>query len=156
MQLSFYEQKYQAAVNNYTLTEEQLLYTGSPQESLELQQKDSGRHAILAMEKDELVTFFVLHKGEGAKPYISGDKTILIRGFSTDFHQQGKGYAKQALMQLPDFVRTHFPEVNEMVLAVNKRNVAAQNLYKKCGYLDEGDRLMGKKGELIIMSFKLY
>ena len=78
---------------------------------------------FLAMKDNELVTFFVLHKNDGVKPYTNNENSILIRAFSTDFHHQGKGYAKQALKILPDFVRNNFLGINEIILAVNVKNV---------------------------------
>lgn len=155
MQLYFYDKEFDHAIERYTLSEEQLQFTGTPIESIKLSNKDSSRYSILAIEGDQLVTFFVLHKNEGVKPYSNNQGAILIRAFSTDFHHQGKGYAKQALMLLPEFVRRNFDGINEIVLAVNLKNKAAQGLYKKCGYIDEGERKMGKKGELIIMSHYL-
>lgn len=35
------------------------------------------------------------------------------------------------------------------------KNITAQLLYKKCGFIDEDVRKIGKKGELIIMSYYL-
>ena len=93
------------------------------------------------MKDNELVTFFVLHKNDGVKPYTNNENSILIRAFSTDFHHQGKGYAKQALKILPDFVRNNFLGINEIILAVNVKNVVAQSLYKKCGFV-----IMGLEG----------
>ena len=135
------------------ITEEQLRFTGHPKDCIKLSNEDSDRYSILAMEEDKLVTFFVLHKNEGVKPYSTNYNSILLRAFSTDFRHQGRGYAKKALMLLPEFVKENFSETNEIVLAVNLKNEAAQGLYKKCGFVDEGVRKMGKKGELIIMSY---
>lgn len=59
------------------------------------------------------------------------------------------------ILQLSAFVMENFTEIYEIVLAVNLGNEAAQGLYKKCGYTDEGVRRMGTKGELIIMSYHL-
>lgn len=108
MLLVFYEDKAQNLVEHYTLTEEQLRYTKSPKESIALAKQDNSRHAILAMDGNKLVTFFVLHEKEGVTPYSSNEQALLIRSFSTDFYEQGKGYAKTALQLLPDFVRKHF------------------------------------------------
>lgn len=107
------------------------------------------------MERGKLVTFFDLHKNEGVKPYSHNDNAILLRALSTDIYCQGKGYAKQALMILPSFIKENFKDINEVVLAVNVKNKIAQELYKKVGFKDEGLRKMGKKGELIIMNFYL-
>ncbi|PET34061.1 GNAT family N-acetyltransferase, partial [Bacillus cereus] len=57
-----------------------------------------------------------------------------------------------------DFIKKildRFLGINEIILAVNVKNVAAQSLYKKCGFCDNGVRRMGRKGELIIMSYNL-
>lgn len=155
MELLEYEKRFEIEVMNYNLSEEQLRFTSTPLESVESSEKDPDRHPILAIENNELVTFFVLHKNEGVKPYSKNSKAVLLRAFSTDHDHQGKGYAKKSLMLLPEFVRAKFPDINTIVLAVNVKNTAAQSLYKKCGYLDEGVRKMGRKGELIIMNFYL-
>lgn len=155
MLLMFYEDKAQNLVAPYTLTEEQLRYTKSPKESIELAKQDNSRHAILAMDGNKLVTFFILHEKEGVTPYSSNEQALLIRSFSTDFYEQGKGYAKTALHLLPDFVRKHFPHINELVLGVNVPNVAAQELYKRCGFVDEGRQAKGLQEELKVMSYYL-
>ncbi len=153
MQLMFYEDKAKNLVEQYTLTEEQLRYTKSPKESIALAKQDNSRHAILAMDGNKLVTFFVLHEKEGVAPYSSNEQALLIRSFSTDFYEQGKGYAKTALQLLPDFVRKHFPSINELVLGVNVPNRVAQELYKRCGFVDEGRQAMGLRNELKVMSY---
>lgn len=155
MQLYLYDDSYKHLIEQYQLTEEQLQFTSTPNECIELSNEDVDRHSILALEDNKLVTFFVLHRNEGVKPYTDNNDSILIRSFSTDFRHQGNGYAKKALLLVPDFVKRHYSDINEIVLAVNVKNEAAQGLYKKCGYIDEGARRMGRKGELIIMSYYL-
>lgn len=152
MRLKFYEEKDDYLIERYTITEEQLRYTMSPKASIDLVKQDQNRHAILVLNEDKLVTFFVLHEKEGVKPYSSNERAILIRAFSTDFYEQGKGYAKAALQLLPDFVLEHFL-INELVLGVNQPNIAAQSLYKKCGFVDEGRLATGFKGEIKVMSY---
>lgn len=153
MQLYIYDDRFENAIKNYKLTEEQLRYTVQPKDCIKLSKEDAERYSILAMVDDKLVTFFVLHSNEGVKPYTNNNNSILLRAFSTNSRDQGKGYAKKALMLLH---KEHFSETNEIVLAVNLKNEAAQGLYKKCGFVDEGVRTVGKKGELIIMSCHLY
>ena len=58
-------------------------------------------------------------------------------------------------MLTPEFVKSHFIGIDEIVLAVNVKNEIAQALYKKCGYIDKGVREMGRSGELIVMSYHL-
>lgn len=155
MELIEYDKRFEHEVKNYNLSEEQLRFTSTPLECVGLSETDADRHSILGISNDEVVTFFVLHKNEGVKTYSKNSTAILLRAFSTDFNHQGKGYAKKALMLLPEFVATQFPKTTEIVLAVNVKNIAAQSLYRKCGYLDEGVRKMGRKGELMIMNYYL-
>lgn len=42
---------------DYKLTEEQLHFTGTPEDSIRLSNENSNRYPVLAMEKDKLVTF---------------------------------------------------------------------------------------------------
>lgn len=155
MKLSFYDERFKNAIKQYELTEDHLYYTGHPKDCIELAKKDADRYSVLAMEEDKLVTFFVLHTNEGVKPYSNNKNSILLRAFSTDSRYQGRGFAKKTLNLLPEFVKNNFIYINEIVLAVNQKNKAAKELYKKCGFVDEGVRKMGKKGELIIMSYHL-
>ncbi len=155
MELCNYNEEFKGAIEQYQLTKDQLRFTGSPIESMQLVNDDPDRYAILAIEGGDLVTFFNLHTNDGVKPFSTNPNAILLRTFSTDLRYLGRGFAKQALTLLPAFVKRNFTGMNEIVLAVNLQNEAAQNLYKKCGYIDEGERRMGKKGELIIMSYSL-
>ena len=155
MQLNFFDEKYKNLIEQYQLSEDQRQFTATPTECIKLSNEDPDRYSILAMVQDNLVTFFNLHKNEGVKPYSNNDRSILLRAFSTDFRYQGKGYAKNVLLKLPTFVKEHFNQVDEIVLAVNLQNTVAQGLYKKCGFIDEGERRMGNKGKLIIMRHHL-
>ncbi|MEK4229605.1 GNAT family N-acetyltransferase [Solibacillus sp. FSL H8-0538] len=155
MELVFYNETLRTAIESYTLTEEQLQFTISPMEALKLVKKDADRFPILAMEQEKLVTFFILHKKGGVKEFSDNPHAILLRSFSTDFHEQGKGFARQSLMQLPEFMKIHFPEINEIVLCVNSGNAVARRLYEKCGYIDTEERRNGRWGELIVMSYCL-
>ncbi|MDR6120972.1 RimJ/RimL family protein N-acetyltransferase [Bacillus sp. SLBN-46] len=155
MQLYFYNERFKQDIEQYQITEDQLRFTGKPLDCIELSQEDVDRYSILAMDEKQLVTYFDLHKNEGVKPYSDNKNAILIRAFSTDSRHLGKGYATKVLKLLPGFVKEHFSEINELVLAVNLKNEAAQGLYKKCGFIDEGVRRMGPKGELIVMSYYL-
>lgn len=155
MQLYFYDEKFKTAIENYSLSEEQLRFTGKPSDSINLCKDDPDRYSIIGMQGNQIVTYFVLHKNAGVMPYTDNENAILLRTFSTDFNYQGRGYAKETLKILPELVKANFPHMNEIILAVNVRNDVAQRLYKKCGFIDEGIRKMGKKGELIIMSYYL-
>ncbi|MNI98417.1 hypothetical protein D3C73_1572580 [compost metagenome] len=59
------------------------------------------------------------------------------------------------MAMLPDFLRTHFPMMQEIVLAVNERNTAAGNLYSRAGFLDKGLRRSGRKGTQKVLQYAL-
>lgn len=52
---------------------------------------------------------------------------------------------------LPEFVLHRYREIDEIILAVNERNIAAQQLYLKLGFLDRGVRKMGIHGQQLIL-----
>lgn len=149
-----YSKEYDTLIQQYVLTEDQLLYTASPKEAIE--SLDEERRAILAFEEDLFVSFFVLHEGSGPQEFLGNEDTILLRSFSTDTRHQGKGYGKQIIKELPEFVKEHYSKAKGIVLAVNEDNEKALQLYVKNGYIDEGKRMMGRRGELIILEMPFY
>ena len=153
LELQFYNSTYQPLIDSYQLVDSQLQFTGHAQECVKL--ASETRTPVLALVDGKLVTYFDLHREEGVEPYSDNPNAILVRAFSTDVREQGKGFAKQALTLLPKFVKQHFPQIDEIVLAVNVGNVAAQALYTKVGFIDYGKRTQGPKGELIVMSYLL-
>lgn len=155
MKLHFYQPEFDIHIETYLLTDEQLQFTGIPKESIEFSKAEDNHYPILALENDLLVTFFALHTCEGVEPYSANANAILLRTFSTDFHQQRKGYAQKAILLIPEFVSEHFVGINEIILAVNVRNEPAKALYTKCGFVDRGVRVMGSRGELIVLSYYL-
>ena len=124
--------------------EEQEQFTALPIHSLEMTHE---RHPIVILINNEPVGFFVLHSSDRVKEYSDNPKAMLLTSFSINHSHQGKGFAKRGMQQIEDFVKRKFPACDEIVLAVNKRNIAAQKLYEKVGYKDTGRRKMGKIGE---------
>lgn len=156
MELAFYnENEHGEMLANYTLTEEQLRFTTSPYEAMEMAKDDPYRYPIVAIDNGAIVNFLMLDGDQGRKLYSENANAILLRAVSTDFHHQGKGYAKRVMNMLPEFVSQNFLNKNEIVLVVNIYNKAAQGLYHKCGFIDEGVRTMGAKGEVIVMHYKI-
>ena len=137
---------------NYHLTDAQLEFTMHPVKANELAKDDDNRHLIGYEVEGEITTFFVLHENEGVKEYSINPNAILLRSFSTDVRHLGKGYAKKALLELPEFIAKHFPKISEVVLSVNLHNEIAQKLYFAVGFVDEGQRMQGRKGILKVLT----
>lgn len=149
-----YEKELDSFIEQYVLTDDQLLYTASPREALK--DMNEQRYPILAFnEEEELVSFFVLELGEAPQKFLGNEKSILFRSFSTDARYMGKGFGKSILKKMPEYIRQHYPQTKEIVLAVNEDNTQAQKLYFNTGYVDNGKRMMGHRAPLIILEYSL-
>lgn len=148
--LDFYKEAYKAKLSDYHLSDEQSRYAPIPLKALQMCQEDETRHPIVIFYNGVPAGFFVLHGWEGVRTYSNNRDAILIRGYSINTKYQGKSIAKKSLLELNLFVRSNFPNVNEIILAVNHKNTIAQHVYKKSGFIDKGKRVIGIKGELLI------
>ncbi|MGM7700713.1 GNAT family N-acetyltransferase [Pseudalkalibacillus sp. Hm43] len=155
VQLISYSPIYDKALFSFYLPDEQLRFTAYPEEMIRLAKEDATRHPVIILSEDYPVGFFVLQAGERVEQYTDEKNGLLLIAFSIDTNHQGKGYAKRGLKLLPDYVRTNFPEVREVVLAVNEKNIAAQKLYQSCGFVDHGKRKMGKIGPQQLLTLEI-
>ncbi len=114
--------------------------------------KDHLFHPILSFSNDTLVTFLVLDEGKEKMTYTTNRHALLLRSFSTDSRYLKKGYAMNTLLLLNNFVKNQYPHIDEIILAVNQKNIPAQALYLKAGFIDTGKRIKGIKGELMILT----
>lgn len=151
--LVFYKPEYKVLLSNYNLSEEQQRYTALPVDALQKCESEPDRHPIVILYGNQPVGFFVLHGWEGVKDFSENKEAILLRAYSINAEYQGKGIASQSIRLLRSFVKEHFPEVNEIILAVNHANIVAQTVYKKGGFVDKGIRAMGSQGEMFIYHF---
>jgi diamine N-acetyltransferase len=90
---------------------------------------------------DQLVGFLELaYKPENEHQY-------WLFHFFIDQSQQGKGYGKQALEVLIQWVQENYPLCREIKLSVNPENVVAQQLYSRRGFEPTGEAF--DNGELV-------
>lgn len=155
VELCFYRPEFAARLSAFSLPEEQMQFTGLPDEVLPETLQDETRHPIVILADGIPVGFFILHHGEGIASYTSNERALLLRALSIDHTHQGQGYAKAAMLLLPAFARKHFPGFNEIVLVVNARNLTAKRLYEKTGFQDKGLTRMGKIGLQHVLHYDL-
>ncbi|WP_461180827.1 GNAT family N-acetyltransferase [Virgibacillus kimchii] len=148
--LKFYHPAYLNQLKKYYLTMENREFTGMPLESIRMCSKDGTRYPVIIDYDGQAAGYFVLHDWDGIKEYTDDVSALLLRTYSIDSRYQGMGMAKQSLKLLPGFVREHFPHITEIVLSVNRKNKAAQHVYKKCGFMDKGKIIIGRKGEQFV------
>lgn len=89
---------------------------------------------------------FFLDEGSDKFKYTEENDSLLLRAFSTDSKYLRKGYATKTIELLAQFVKKEFPEVKQVVLGVNGKNLSAISLYLKTGFKDLGVKYLGKKG----------
>ncbi|MFJ7919210.1 GNAT family N-acetyltransferase [Lysinibacillus fusiformis] len=152
IELVHFSEDYADQLHEFELPVEQHQFTALPKE---ITIEKVGQYPIVILSNKIPVGFFLLHTTERVQEYSSNPQAMLLTALSMDHKQQGKGYAKKAMLLLADFVNHEFKEFNEVVLVVNHKNIAAQNLYLNVGFEDNGERRMGPIGEQIVMQLHL-
>ena len=152
IELVHFSEDYVDVLHDFDLPEEQSQFTALPKEiSIEM----VGQYPIVILSDNVPVGFFVLHATVRVKEYSSNPNAMLLTALSIDHKQQGNGYAKKGMLALSDFIKREFKECHEVVLVVNHKNIPAQNLYLKVGFVDHGERRMGPIGEQIVMNLHI-
>lgn len=141
------------ALETFSLPLEQEKYTTLPRD-LDDPLPEGVYPVVIAA--DNPVGFFLLHDTERVTSYTDSTDALLLSAFSIDYRSQRNGYAKTALTLLPDYVRSRFPTIREVVLSVNLKNEAAFALYEQVGFTDTGRRIDGPVGLQRIMSLPLH
>jgi RimJ/RimL family protein N-acetyltransferase len=151
-----HEETFKDQLLSFQLPPEQAEFTGLPEQTLQDACTDAGKMGVVIAQGDRAVGFFVLHTGEGIADFFQDySGAVLLRAFLMDYACQGQGFAKAAMALQPDFVRRHYPEAQQIVLAVNERNVPAGQLYARAGFQDYGLRRSGSKGTQLILQYEL-
>lgn len=151
-----YGEQFKDQLLGFKLPAEQLQFTGLPEETLQDIKEDTGKEGVVIACGEQAVGFFILHTGEGIADFFPDyADAVLLRAFLMDHASQGRGFAKAAMLLLPDLVRRHYPEARQIVLAVNERNTAASQLYLGAGFQDHGLRRSGSKGTQLILQYGL-
>ncbi|WP_050614453.1 GNAT family N-acetyltransferase [Bacillus testis] len=151
----FNQEQHGKELVHYRLAEGQLAYTMHPFEALALCQSEKEKIPFVIKHGSRVAGFFILHAWPGACIYSDNDRSLLFRSYSISSEFQGKGIAKQSLVLLPGIIQAHFPDANEIILAVDEGNSAAQKLYKGAGFRDTGKKDAGRSGEMYIWQMYL-
>jgi RimJ/RimL family protein N-acetyltransferase len=151
VEISFYQEIHHELLNAFYLPDEQKKFTGMPSEVLDEAIRDPKKYPVVILAESRPVGFFVLQFDEEFPILVQNPKAILLRAFSINHKEQGQGFAKKGLEMLPLFVASEFKTVDEIVLAVNVKNVAAQAVYFKTGFIDKGIRRQGSFGHQYVL-----
>jgi len=100
------------------------------------------------------VGFFIL-KAPPATPHWADGDAVTLHAFRIDARQQGRGYARAALAALAERARRDWPAAQQLMLAVNARNLAALGLYLACSWRDTGRQNPGPIGPQHLLDYPL-
>ncbi|MED0989620.1 GNAT family N-acetyltransferase [Bacillus nitratireducens] len=152
IQLVPYKEQYKEIIQSFTLPSEQVQFTTNPGELLEKAKNDRTKNVVVILDYSGVpVGVFALQTGDRVQEFTENKDAILLTSFSVNHNKQRKGYSKKSLALLQEFVKCYYPIKNEVILAVNEKNIPAQKLYEKVGFQDKGFRRMGPIGQQIIM-----
>ncbi|EJL72861.1 GNAT family N-acetyltransferase [Chryseobacterium populi] len=142
---------------SYTLDENQAQYTSTAEQALQrIRDRSDGKAFPLTIfDEEKPAGFFVLDFGDDKLDLTDNGNSVLLRSLSVNPRFQGKGIGKAAMLKIDDFIREHFKNCDEIVLAVNQNNSSAYHLYIKTGYQCDGKTRMGRNGPQYLMYKKL-
>lgn len=125
-------------------------FVEKPMDALTESLHETEKHPILIFNDSTLVGFFILQLGKSVARYTDTSDAILFKSHSIDIHFQGQGFAKKSLQLLPAFVRTHFPSIKEIVLAVEADNLSSQMLYVRFGFISNHRRVESDEKQKLV------
>lgn len=158
-ELKFYQPEDLSELD-YVLDEIQTQFTATAKQSLvkieeRNQNGDFFAYPITILDDEKIAGFFVLDFGDDKFDLTENRNSVLIRSLSVNPEFQGKGIGKSAMMKVDHFIKEHFTDCSEIVLAVNEKNISAFQLYIATGYLYDGKMREGRSGPQFLMSKKL-
>ncbi|WP_436862195.1 GNAT family N-acetyltransferase [Staphylococcus caeli] len=155
IQLLPYNEHLKEAIACINITEADRKFTKTPVENIQLAKQDLERHPTLVFDDaSRCVGFFTLHEGSGVSPFSNNSNAIFFRSFSIDADSRGKGFGKQVIQALPDYIKQHFSHIDEIVLTVNTDNKIAHQLYQQCHYENIGETILEDR-PVYILSYKI-
>jgi RimJ/RimL family protein N-acetyltransferase len=137
-------------INQYTLPDEQAIYTSIPSIILETFQADKFNQPFVICSEGHVVGWFALYTDQSGNIYTNNERAILLKSLSIDVRHQKKGYAFEALRALPNLVKQQYKDKDEIILTVHETNTPAINLYKKAGFVYKGENYDGEYGNELI------
>ncbi|WP_115045203.1 GNAT family N-acetyltransferase [Xanthomonas arboricola] len=100
--------------------------------------------------------FFIIDFDYPTRYAFAAAGSVGLRSFFIASNYQGKGLARRALQNLSTYLQAQRVKASSVFLTVNCRNTAAASLYRKCGFVDNGELYLdGSRGPQHIMALPL-
>lgn len=111
-------------------------------------------HAFAIVVSKMTVGFFILREKQ-AMPDWAPRGVVTLHSFRISRACQGKGYGKAGAGLAISWVRQNRPDVRQLMLAVNARNVLAKSVYLRVGFVDTGEVFQGPVGDQHILNVEV-
>ena len=116
---------------------------------------DPAEVAGLAILVDaDIIGWVVLKRGTSAPDWVA-DGAAVVSGLRIDVRHQGRGIGAAALAGMAGWVARHWPEISLLTLRVDHGNAAGIRAYEKAGWVETGERRVGRVGVERTMSLRL-
>ena len=90
-----------------------------------------------------VVGWVVRKRGTSAPDWVPPGAAV-VGGLRIDVRHQGRGVGGAALGAMAGWVARQWPEVSQLVLRVDDGNVAGIRAYEKAGWIETGERRVGR------------
>lgn len=120
---------------------DQLPFVGTVEEVL--LNADDNVHPHLVIVDERVVGIFLIDTLYSAQYRFAHTGSLGFRAFLIDAGEQGKGYGRDTIKNLEDYLRCHYPDHGAIYLTVNCKNLAAKQCYLKYGFKDQGELYHG-------------
>ncbi|TPJ52426.1 GNAT family N-acetyltransferase [Mesorhizobium sp. B2-6-4] len=144
-----------AAIKKLVLDPGQEQFAGSVDavfDGLQASRYPDQEHAFAIVVSKKTVGFFILREKQ-ALPGWAPRGAVTLHSFRISSACQGKGFGRAGVDLAISWVRRNRPDVEQLMLAVNARNVPAKSLYLKAGFVDTGSIFRGAIGDQHILTF---
>ena len=129
------------------ISAEQIEFAGATVKSVSAcEAGDPSEVAGLAIRVGRHVVGWLLLKRDAAAPGWVGPGTAIVGGLRIDQRHQGHGLGSAALAELPRWIAKHWPETSALTLRVDDGNIAGIRAYEKAGWVETGERCIGRVG----------
>lgn len=145
-----------AAIKKLVLDPDQEQFAGSVDavfDGLQTSRYPHQEHAFAIVVSSKTVGFFILRERQ-VLPDWAPRGAVTLHSFRISSTCQGKGYGRAGVDLAISWVRHNRPDVRQLMLAVNARNVPAKSLYLKAGFVDTGSIFRGPIGDQHILAFQ--
>jgi RimJ/RimL family protein N-acetyltransferase len=130
-----------AQVSKLSVMNDQLKYVASI-DYLFRNRKANWDYFVIEL-NDTIVGFFNLDTAYWKEYEFAAQGEFGIRSFFIDQRFQGQGYARQAVLLLPDHIFQHYLNCPSLCLTVNCKNPVAYQSYLAGGFLDTHELYLG-------------